>query len=330
MNKKSQFLLWISLSMMSVFFAEVISGSMKYPLLDIWGYVIVIPLYGLHCLLLFMVAKKVFKEQAIPLYFLYILGMIFGLYEDYLTKVLWTGLSPDSLNFMGIAVLDYIVLVFFWHPFFSFIIPLYAFETLMTRSSQIHDGLPNKLQGWIKSKTFWVILILLMGLFGSFNAITFVDIFLSYALFLLVLIILVWALKHKGLDQYTWTDIMPGKKGFIIAFIYLLAIYVFLTLYDRFEVVTLWNQIPIWLSYLLFIGILYASKKESSDSLRKPDNLSFKKGLVFFVVLALVTVFLTFLLEVFLIKDFVRVVTWISWIVIGLVLFVRYGLIRKT
>ena len=103
MSNKMRFLLLFLLSITSVFFAEVLSGSTKYPLYDIWGILVVIPLYGLHTILLLYIIYKFVGNQKILFSTMYFGGVLFGLYEAYLTKVLFVGLNDD----FGIDDLDF-------------------------------------------------------------------------------------------------------------------------------------------------------------------------------------------------------------------------------
>jgi len=60
-------------------------------------------------------------------------------------------------------------------------------------------------------------------------------------------------------NEYTLKDIMPRKQTFIILCILLLGLYVFGTLWIRFDAITITNQIPIWISYLVFGSLFVLS-----------------------------------------------------------------------
>ena len=85
-SKKHQWLFWIILAALSTFFAEVFSGSDMFPFFHPWGLLVVVPLYGLHIILLSSLVYRAGKPRFASLVFA---GMLFGLYEAYLTKVLW-------------------------------------------------------------------------------------------------------------------------------------------------------------------------------------------------------------------------------------------------
>jgi len=81
MSKGLKYTLLLLLSLTSVFFAEVIAGSSKFPLYDFWGIIVVIPLYGLHTIILLYIIKRYLKNRKVMFATLYFAGTIFGLYE---------------------------------------------------------------------------------------------------------------------------------------------------------------------------------------------------------------------------------------------------------
>jgi len=77
---KHQYLFWLVLAAFSTFFAEVFSGSDMFPFFNAWGILVVVPLYGLHIILL---ASQVYRVEKPRFSSLVFAGMIFGLYEAY-------------------------------------------------------------------------------------------------------------------------------------------------------------------------------------------------------------------------------------------------------
>ena len=91
-------LFWVILGVFSTLFAEVISGLTLFPFLpipDVWGMVMVTPLYTTHILvfayLVYSYGKPRFHTQ-------YLAGALFGMYEAYATSVLWAGWSEPPLS----------------------------------------------------------------------------------------------------------------------------------------------------------------------------------------------------------------------------------------
>jgi hypothetical protein len=75
---------------------------------------------------------------------LYLWGILFGLYESWVTKVLWAGYftEPPLLGkVFGFAVAENIVLLMFWHPIMAFVLPILVFQILAQASSTSNEGM---------------------------------------------------------------------------------------------------------------------------------------------------------------------------------------------
>jgi len=331
MSKKTRFLFLLLLSMISVFFAEVISGSMKYPLLDLWGYFVVIPLYGLHTIILLYIIIRNNENKKILFSTLYFAGVLFGLYEAYITKVLWVGLSDDSFIFIQLSVIDFIVLVFFWHPIFSFIIPSLVFEKLMTNTNYIYQGLPKLMKRLLDNKVGIAILFIVVGIFSAFNGVSLEGLFLSLIAMSIPILIIIYLFRKKELHQkYSLSEILPSKRGIIFCSIYLAFIYVFMTFFISFEVLTLSNQIVIWVIYLIFGFIFY---KKVINNTHEPISTSECTPIPFLTIVIYLSIIivsgLLFVLVFWLlgIRDIFTIVTWISWILLGIYLLI-YSMLK--
>ena len=88
---KAKYLFWLIMGALSTVLAEVVAGSSPFPFFDAWGILVVFPLYTLHILVLSYI---VFRKCVPTLKNLFLAGALFGLYEAYITKVLWTGWQP--------------------------------------------------------------------------------------------------------------------------------------------------------------------------------------------------------------------------------------------
>lgn len=151
----------------SMFFAEVMAGSSSLWFVEFFGIANTYILYLTHLLFYLNLAVRT-KKTSLPQ--LYVWGMLFGLYEAPITQVLWSGYmneSGASIMIFGIAVIEFIVLVFFWHPVMSFMIPILIYETLVydfgNENSQLilpnHSKILQKLKKFKGS--FFVLLMLL-------------------------------------------------------------------------------------------------------------------------------------------------------------------------
>lgn len=116
MKKLIFYLLFIALGTAS---AEVLSYSYPPALLNPLGF---LP-YGV--LFVFFI-NYLIKKQVSDWKTIYLFGALIGLISEGLfIKVLFFGWGPESFIFNGLAIFEFFVLVFFFHPLFSFIIPVF-------------------------------------------------------------------------------------------------------------------------------------------------------------------------------------------------------------
>src|SRR5689334_7015492 len=83
---RTKIIFWILLGVLSVIFAEVVSYSSPSPFFDAWVMLFTYPLYTLQTLVL---ASLIFRKHRVSWHILFLAGAIFGMYEAYVTKVLW-------------------------------------------------------------------------------------------------------------------------------------------------------------------------------------------------------------------------------------------------
>ena len=121
--------LFLLMGCLSMFYAEILSGSSGYWFIDFWSLAITFWLYLAHVILFLNVAMRIKKTSPIHLY---LFGVLFGLYESWITQVLWYGYYNEDpstvLMVAGIAITNTVLLIFFWHPIFSFLLPVFVFE----------------------------------------------------------------------------------------------------------------------------------------------------------------------------------------------------------
>lgn len=137
-------------------FAEVYSGSSPLWFFDIFGLLVTFPLYAGHTLFYLNLAMKT-KRTTIS--HLYLWGMLFGLYEGPVTRVLWFGrLTIGGKG--GIAIFEFLMLVLFWHPLFSFILPILIFEIFILQGTKQETNIfPSHLPNLEKKNTTRILLL---------------------------------------------------------------------------------------------------------------------------------------------------------------------------
>jgi hypothetical protein len=324
-SKKLKFFFWIILGAFSVFFAEVVSGSDMFPFFNMWGLLIIFPLYTLHILVF---SHIIFNYGKPRLYTLFIAGAIFGMYEAYITKVLWNPPWGDPLfSLAGIAVMEVIVLVLFWHPFMAFIIPLFVGESILTNSSKIINGLPNKIRQLFNSKkksyTLLLSLSLIFGIFQSINSPSSMHSLLSGLSTTAVLILLtyIWRNKTKG-KEYDIQTLLPNKKEFSVLATLLIIMYIVMGIYLRPEALPeLVPQLIIGLVYaglfvLLFFHLRKSRKMILPECFNSPIKFSWKILILLSLLFAIFSTASKCIVAPF--KDIIMLIFWLVFGVIGI------------
>jgi len=225
-SRRHRVLFCIILGCLSTFFAEVISGSYPYPFTTPWGLIGVWPLYTLHILIL---ASIIFRMGRPRFSTLFIAGCIFGMYEAYITKVLWIPpWNPDAARIAGVAFVELGVISFFWHPFMAFIVPLVV-AVLLTSNSRIMEAMPAIVQRWLGQRERRVLLVLaiwaglVMG--GQVDPLTAV---LANLIALVVIGLLFFVFMKETEGRYTMESLLPRGRE-IWGLVGALAIYYIIT-----------------------------------------------------------------------------------------------------
>jgi len=166
---RAGFLLWVALLAFSLpeVFAGTGAGWFTRP--DV--YILGIPLYALHFLLLCHIAIKTKRTSWRALY---LLGIGFGLYEAWVTKVVWAGYLGENGFAMGgfgpwFGLHETIGLILFYHAVTSFLLPLAVLTRLFPAYGAAFPA-PN----WIFGPTRWALarrigLALIWGLISGHN-----------------------------------------------------------------------------------------------------------------------------------------------------------------
>ena len=272
---KVRYFFWFILGCVSVFFAEVVTGSQIYPFFNIIDYLLVLPLYTLHTLVLGYIVYRNTKPR---LYTLFSAGALYGLYEAYITKVLWNPpWGTNTTMFMGVAVFETLLLVLFWHAFLAFIVPLFLVETTLTSSNEMIQGLPMSLMrkiDFIQRNKLYIVLVFLAGLFQGGNSPSIPDSLLSGISSggFLIGLILMW--KRIGGLTYSFRSLMPTEKEFKRLSFALLVYYVVTTaLLWPGELPGLVPQLAIWVMYVMFGGLLHLGLMKSQVD--QPNSLDY-------------------------------------------------------
>ena len=205
---------------LSMLFAEVFSGASQAWFFNPLSLLLAFPLYMAHTLFFLWIALRLEKTSIRQLY---LFGTIFGLYESWITKVLWAGYmdatGPGMGTLFGIAIPEFPVLVFFWHPIMAFIMPVLAYEALTGRAISTHGKILEK--GRKKTAAIIVLLAAIGTFIANGNQFNILSVNLSVIGTLLIVLGLYHLSRKKDLKVFGF-----GRLGFGIVTAYLTLLYV--------------------------------------------------------------------------------------------------------
>lgn len=320
------FLLWLALLCFGL--PEVFAGSGKGWLTRPDVYILSGPLYILHFLLLCHIAIKT-RRTSWPA--LYLWGVVFGLYESWITKVIWNG-YPGSGGFIMSSFGDWfgvhetLGLVLFYHPVTSFLLPL-AVATRLFPAFGRHFPAPD----WVFGTTRWglarrVALVAMWGLISGHNT----PVVTEYLYTWVPMLILLWLgyiVLRSRINSVNSSPVL-GRFGLWVAGFWLALIYLastFLLLPEKLPPVHI-QAITLALYLVVFLLIKRTPIREASPTDPLPPATA--KGM-FGMLMA---IFLTGLLTSAAIGSgislalVVAVVPLIAMVLLGVVLFIWLAL----
>ncbi len=265
---RTRLLFWLLLGALSVFFAEIVSGSSSYAFFTAWGLLAVLPLYGLHTLFLAWLVFRPYRPVTLPALFL--AGALFGLYEAYITKVLWDPTwGSHGLNLGGLFVTQTAVLVLYWHPLMAFIVPVLVGETLFTSTRESLRVLPRWLQGGRGQAVGQAWLPAAFGAFcgisKALNAQSPLEGLFSAFSGVAVLFVLAVLWRRTGCSVARFRDLLPSGHEAIVVGALLALLYLVMGVGIRPEALPreLVPHLSVWLLYLLLTGLFLRVTRHS-------------------------------------------------------------------
>jgi hypothetical protein len=313
---------------LSMFMAEVFAGSSQMWFIDIWSLLVTYWLYLAHLLLFLNLAIRM-KRTSISQLYLY--GVLFALYESWITKVLWSGYpgseGPAIGLVGGIAILEFCTLVFFWHPILSFIMPILVFESfaISNKSSlQISQKVFVSHLHYLKKSNkkvvyFYIFLMILGATFLSLNTRYNIIVASLAVLGSIGLIYLFLKLStRKCPNSFSIYSLKLGNKGLLVVIIYLISLYFITFIYLMPQNIPK-SIIPFFVIigfYLLIIIIIRISKQTNGTITDKINEEEFFHSSHFFKLY----IFLMILTFIFCLIPIIA-------LIIGLILFLGIFLI---
>ena len=256
---------------MSMALAEVLSMNDPIPWSHPMGYLLGYPVYGLHILVL---GGLLYRFGRVRLVTIMCYGGLFGLYEAYLTKMVWTSLGTAlSAQIGGVHLLETLLLVFSFHPVMSFLLPLIIAELFMTRSERPVCGTFPFLRSRIGIFTSVIVLAVWLGLVMGSNLPKHGGRTAFGAPVVAIIVVgtlsAIWLLIFKG-NRFSIRDLLPRGKGlWILAALLLLVYLVYSPLMHPEAIPTEWPPHLIIIGiYVFFVTliILWSSLNQASDS----------------------------------------------------------------
>lgn len=326
----------ILIGCISMFMAEVFAGSSQMWFIDPWSLLVTYWLYLAHLLLFLNLAIRT-KRTSIPQ--LYLWGVLFALYESWITKVLWFGYpgaeGPAMGLIGGIAILEFFTLVFFWHPILAFVMPILIFESFaQSQDSNIDlesrifiSHIPYLNKNKKKTLLFALFLVLAGSAFLSLNT--------GYNLFIAViailgsigLIFLFFKISSQRYsNNFSIYSLKLGNKGFSIVIIYLIILYVgffFILLPERIPT----SIIPflIVIGFYIIIGVILRISRPSDETKTEIiDDIETYHSNFFFKLFGILLVLTIIFCLIPVIGLIIAIMIFLSLFVIGPVLFIVF------
>ncbi len=266
---------WTLIGILSVVFVEVPTGSTMFPFFTVWGLLVVIPLYLLHSVFL---AGLVFRFGKPGFWVLFSAGMLYGMYEAYITKVLWTSFRPEGpfLTLGGLAFFETILLVMFLHPILAFVVPIFFAEALCTRSSEVAQGLPVAVQNSLRTHTrAWIgLLMAFLGFMQFINSPSVAKSLLSGTGNSLIVGLAVFWWRRSGGGDYSFRELLPRTRGLAGFGGLLLVWYVFwgFAIKPGSIPAVYHGQLTVWGLYALLLLVFFAALRRSRSEPSAPPG----------------------------------------------------------
>ncbi len=279
-KKGSSLLAIVLFGFLSMIFAEMFSGSAPLWFLGAWGWFVALPLYWAHALLLLNLAMKYERTSLTQLY---LWGVIFGLYEGWITKVIWAGYMgevPAFGTFLGFAIGEFLVIALFWHALFSFIIPILVFQIIIQATNKgeagsIHTSHLRVISSGTRNKIILGIitlagsLLITMGLNADSLAILFAGGINFVYIFLLSLIATSWNKRPLDLES-----LRLGDRGMSIIVVYLIILYAITFLMLLPERIPGIETILLTIAFYIFvIALIFLSPRDNRKTIELPEGI---------------------------------------------------------
>jgi len=200
-------------TVLSIGLAEVTCGNEPWALVNPVGWILLVPVYGVQTLLIATIVLRVNPRPTLMA--LWSVGVVMGLYEFYITHVLWDAPWIEGVNTGPLEVTELLVISMTWHPFMAVILPILLTEQVMVRFPTLASALPPRLRR-LGPRASWGALtfLALLGAGHFFNE----GRPWAAAVFLPISAAVVWGtvvLARRVGKVDTLADVMPTRAGVV-------------------------------------------------------------------------------------------------------------------
>lgn len=276
---KSSILAVVLFGFISMIFSQVFTGVSPLWFLGASDWFVSLPLYWAHSLLLLNLA---IRYERTSLTQLYLWGVIFGLFEGWITKAIWVGSGeiPALGEFLGFAVGEFLLYVLFWHAFFSFIVPILVFQIIIQGTNKgdaeaVHTSHLKVISRNTRNKILLGIFVVMSSLFlamglGS-NALA---ILVAGGVNLAYLFLLNWIVTSWNKRPLNLTSLRLGERGLSIIIVYLIVIYAFSFLTNAPEKIPNIGTILLTIAfYIIVITLIFLSPRDTRETIELPSGI---------------------------------------------------------
>lgn len=206
--------------------AEVFSGaSVGMGLWSPWTVLVTFWLYFAH--FFFFTSVAVYTGRT-SLTSLYLWGVLYGLYEGWITKVIWHGYGGDghfAMGSIGPFGFSEISMVFFFHPLISFILPLTVGCLIYPSLRRLFPDL-----AWLSGKTrlarfVQIYLVLAFVPVMAMNSGGTLNLAANLVFAVIALCLLAWWARGKVSSEDERAVVVFGRRGFLGLCVYLALLY---------------------------------------------------------------------------------------------------------
>jgi len=305
--------------------AEVFSGaSLKMGLWHPWTLLMTYWLYFAH---FFFFTTLAVRTGRTSFWSLYLWGVLFGLYESWITKVIWYGYSGDgkfAMGSIGPYGISEMSMVLIFHPIMSFVIPL-AVACLLC--PPLRRRFPELAWFTGKSKSARIVQGYLIFSFAPVMAMNSggpLNLAVNLAVAIIVLVLLSRLARSALSSKDGRAIVVFGRSGFVGLCVYLSCLYAFTYFFLRPEgLPSAAVQLFTFVFYALAIaGLCLRRRRDLFDANAVPvENRELRLVIVLFAVMLVLALALSPLrqnpiLLVILVPNFV------TWTLLGGLLFV--------